>query len=186
MNLKQTSGIILLIFLFVGGVGGGYLYFSKVIPQEKTASEGTTNSTKTEDLLSLKIYYPVGDQLQMEERRPPRRMGSTATAEATVDEYLKGSAVATIPYLPRGARLLGIYKGTDGMLYIDLSEEFRRNFQGDVFAEFLLLKGLYESIISNIQDIQDVKILIEGKETETLGGHFFLLYPLKDMVSHEQ
>jgi spore germination protein GerM len=88
--------------------------------------------------------------------------------------------------LPRGARLLGIYKGTDGMLYIDLSDEFRRNFQGDVFAEFLLLKGLYESIISNIQDIQDVKILIEGKETETLGGHFFLLYPLKDMVSHEQ
>ncbi|MBS1233295.1 MAG: hypothetical protein H6R42_949, partial [Nitrospirae bacterium] len=53
-------------------------------------------------------------------------------------------------------------------------------------AEFLLLKGLYESIISNVQDIQDVKILIEGKETETLGGHLFLLYPLKDMVSHEQ
>jgi hypothetical protein len=72
------------------------------------------------------------------------------------------------------------------MLYIDLSDEFRRNFQGDVFAEFLLLKGLYESIISNVQDIQDIKILIEGKETETLGGHLFLLYPLKDMVSHEQ
>jgi hypothetical protein len=84
MNLKQTSGIILLIFLFVGGVGGGYLYFSKVIPQEKAASEVTANSTKTEDLLSLKIYYPVGDQLQMEERRPPRRMGSTAIAEATL------------------------------------------------------------------------------------------------------
>jgi spore germination protein GerM len=186
MNLKQKSGIILLLFLFVGGVVGGYLYFSKVIPQEKTASEETANNTKSEDLLSLRIYYPVGDQLQMEERRPPKRTGSTAIAEAAVDEYLKGSAVATIAYLPRGARLLGLYKGTDGMLYIDLSDEFRRNFQGDVFAEFLLLKGLYESIISNVQDIQDIKILIEGKETETLGGHLFLLYPLKDMVSHEQ
>jgi hypothetical protein len=186
VTLKQTSGILLLVVLFVGGIAGGYLYFSKVMPREKVATELMEPSIKSEDLLSLRIYYPVGDQLQMEERRPPRRTGSTAIAEATVDEYLKGSAVATIPYLPRGARLLGIYKGTDGMLYIDLSDEFRRNFQGDVFAEFLLLKGLYESIISNVQDIQDVKILIEGKETETLGGHLFLLYPLKDMVSHEQ
>jgi hypothetical protein len=186
MSVSKTSGIILLLLLFIGGVTGGYLYFSKVVSQEKAAHEETVSVVRNEDLLSLRIYYPVGDQLQMEERRPPKRMGSTAVAEATVDEYLKGSAVATIPYLPRGARLLGIYRGTDGILYIDLSDEFRRNFQGDVFAEFLLLKGLYESLISNVQDIQDVKILIDGRETETLGGHFSLLYPLKDMVSYEQ
>jgi hypothetical protein len=52
-------------------------------------------------------------------------------------------------------------------------------------AEFLLLKGLYESLISNIDDIQDVKVLVEGKELETLGGHLYLLYPLKDMVTLE-
>jgi len=70
-------------------------------------------------------------------------------------------------------------------LYVDLSDEFRRNFQGDVLAEFLLLKGLYESLISNEQEIQDVKILIEGKEIETLGGHLLLTYPLREMVSYE-
>jgi spore germination protein GerM len=186
MNVKKISGIILLIFLFIGGVAGGYIYFSQVVSKEKAVPDETKSGTKSEDLLLLRIYYPVGDQLQMEERRPAKRMGSTATAEATVDEYLKGSAVATIPYMPKGARLLGAYKGTDGILYIDLSDEFRRNFQGDVFAEFLLLKGLYESLVSNIQDIQNVKVLIEGKEIETLGGHLFLLYPLKDMVTREQ
>lgn len=186
MNSKKTSGIVLLVLLFIGGVAGGYLYFSKIVSQERTVHEGTAINSKNEDLLSLRIYYPVGDQLQMEERRPPRRMGSTAMAEATVDEYLKGSAVATIPYMPRGARLLGVYKGTDGILYIDLSDEFRRNFQGGAFAEFLLLKGLYESLVSNVQDIQDAKVLIEGKEIETLGGHLSLLQPLKDTVSHEQ
>jgi hypothetical protein len=30
-----------------------------------------------------------------------------------------------------------------------------------------------------------VKILIEGREIETLGGHFYLSYPLKNMVSYE-
>lgn len=186
MILHKTSGIFLLLLLFAGGVAGGYFYFSKIISLEKTAHEETVDSSKSEDLLSLRIYYPVGNQLQVEERRPPKRIGSTALAEAAVDEYLKGSAVATISYMPKSVRILGVYKGTDGILYIDLSDEFRRNFQGDVLAEFLLLKGLYESLVSNVQEIQDVKILIEGKEIETLGGHLSLLQPLKDTVSHEQ
>lgn len=186
MYFKKKTGIILLLLIFAAGVAGGYYYFSKAVPHEKGAPEEPAIATKSDDLLSLRIYYPVGDQIQMEERRPPRRAGTMAVTEAVVDEYLKGSAVATIPYIPKGARLIGIYRGTDGILYIDLSEEFRRNFQGDVFSEFLILKGLYESLISNVQDIQDVKILIGGREIETLGGHFSLLYPLKDMFSYEQ
>ena len=87
--------------------------------------------------------------------------------------------------IPGDSRLLGVYKDTDQILYVDLSDEFRRNFQGDVYTEFFLLKGLYESLISNVPDIQDVKVLIEGKEIETLGGHLYLLYPLKDIVSAE-
>jgi len=64
-----------------------------------------------------------------------------------------------------------------------LSDDFRRNFWGDALTEFLLLKGLYQSIIANVEDIVDVKVLIEGKELETLGGHLYLMYPLKDIVS---
>ncbi len=186
MKLRKSSGIFIILLLFIGGIAGGYIYFSKTASDEKAPSEKITDISRNESLLSLRMYYPVGGQLQLEERRPPRRKGSTAVAEAVVDEYLKGSAVATVSSMPRGARLLGVYRGADKILYVDVSDEFRRNFQGDALAEFLLLSGLYESLISNVQEIQDVKILIEGKEIETLGGHFMLLYPLKDMVSHEQ
>jgi hypothetical protein len=81
--------------------------------------------------------------------------------------------------------ILGIYKGSDQILYVDLSDELRRNFQGDALSEFLLLKGLYESLLANLQGIEDVKILVEGKEIETLGGHFYLKYPLKNLASYE-
>jgi hypothetical protein len=185
MNVKKASGIVFLLLLFVSGVAGGYYYFSRILPHERAFPGDTAAAPKSENLLLLRIYYPVGGQLQMEERRPPRRTGSTSVAEATVDEYLRGSAVATIPFMPKNARLLGVLRGADGILYVDLSDEFRRNFQGDALAEFLLLKGLYESLISNEQDIQDVKILIEGKEIETLGGHLPLTYPLKELVSYE-
>jgi hypothetical protein len=185
MNVKKISGIILLILLFVGGLTGGYFYFSKVIPGENgTIDQATGNLTKAEDLFSLRIYYPIGNQLQVEERRLPRRVGQSAIAEIIIEQYLQGPADQTQTIVPRDTKILGLYRGADRILYVDLSDEFRRNFQGDVFAEFLLLKGLYESLISNVEDIQDVKVLIEGKEAETLGGHLYLVYPLKDIVSY--
>lgn len=185
MNIKRLSGIILLALIFLGGVAGGYLYFMKIFSKEKPPEEVSEILTRTEDLFPLRIYYPAGDRLRIEERRLPRRTVQIAVAEATVEEYLKGPAGVASSSIPRDAKLLGLYKDADRILYVDLSDEFRRNFQGDALTEFLLLRGLYESLVSNIQDIQDVKVFIEGKEIETLGGHLCLLYPLKDMVSHE-
>jgi hypothetical protein len=183
---KKALLVLSLIFLFIIGVAGGYLYFSRVVFKEKAVSGGNAGlQTQEEDLLSLRIYYPVGNQLQVEERRLPKMAGHNAIAEDTIEEYFKGSAGAATSIIPKDVKLLGLYKGEDQMLYVDLSDEFRRNFQGDAIGEFLLLKGLYESIISNVEDVQDVKVLIEGKEVETLGGHLYLLYPLKDMVSYE-
>ncbi len=185
MNIKKLSGVILLILIFLGGATGGYLYFSKVFTKERHAEEISGTLTGTEDIFSLRIYYPDGDRLRIEERRLPRRTAQLAIAEAAVEEYLKGPAGIAVSNIPKDVRLLGLYKDADRILYVDLSDEFRRNFQGDALIEFLLLKGLYESLISNTSDIQDVKVLIEGKEIETLGGHLYLLYPLKDMVSQE-
>ncbi|MEW6416951.1 MAG: GerMN domain-containing protein [Nitrospirota bacterium] len=185
MNIRKLIGVILLILIFLGGAAGGYLYFSKVFTKERRGEEIAGTLTGAEDLFSLRIYYPVGDRLRIEERRLPRRTAQLAIAEAAVEEYLKGPAGIAVSNIPRDARLLGLYKDADRILYVDLSDEFRRNFQGDALIEILLLKGLYESLISNTSDIQDVRVLIEGKEIETLGGHLYLLYPLKDMVSHE-
>ncbi len=185
VNFKKAAVVISLITLFIIGVAGGYLYFSRVIFKEKTASDGNAGLQGAEDLFSLRLYYPVDNHLQIEERRLPKRTGQMAIAEVAIDEYFKGPAGTAVSNIPKDVKLLGLYKGEDRILYVDLSDEFRRNFQGDAMTEFFLLKGLYESIISNVEDVQDVKVLIEGKEAETLGGHLYLLYPLKDMVSYE-
>ena len=188
MNVKKAAGIVSLALLFAAGVAGGYLYFAKVIPSRNQPVEQTAaGPPETAVLFSARIYYPVGDRLQMEERGLPRKSGQIGIAEAVVQEYLKGLKGLTgeeMSAVPRGGRVLGLYKGADGILYVNLSDEVRRNFQGDVFTEYLLLKGLYETLVSNVEDVQDVKVIIEGKEVETLGGHLYLLYPLKDMVSY--
>ena len=184
MKKRNLIGLIVLVSLVIGALTGGYFYFSVGIFDEKTASQrGTDDPASFSKTVLLKIYYPVNDRLQVEERKVTGLPAESVIAEATVQEYLKGPSDPVLSFMPRHAQLNGIYTGTDGILYVDISDEFRRNFQGDVIAEFLILKGLYKSLISNVGDIIDVKVLIDGKEIESLGGHLPLLYPLRNAVS---
>ncbi|PIP70584.1 MAG: hypothetical protein COW90_04580 [Nitrospirae bacterium CG22_combo_CG10-13_8_21_14_all_44_11] len=185
MANKKYLWIPAFLLLFAAGMAGGYFYFSKEFPSQTPPTKEAEEKigSTIEDMFTLRIYYPAGGRLQMEERKAQRKTPQMTAAEAVISEFLKGPANSSVSEIPKDAKLIGLYRGDDGILYVDLSDEFRRNFGGDAAAEFLLLRGLYESLISNVYDISDVKILIEGRETESLGGHIYLSYPLKDMVS---
>jgi spore germination protein GerM len=183
INKRRILWVSVFTLLFSGGIAGGFFYFSMKFGNEPTGEATLKSIKQIDDSSFVKVYYPSEGRLIMEERRV-RRLGSvTVSAEEIMEEFLKGPLHRGKSDIPPGSRVLGVYFGTDGILYVDLSDEFRRNFHGDALAEFLLLKGLYESIISNITGVDDVKILIEGKEIESIGGHLFALYPLKNALT---
>lgn len=181
--------IALLIVLCVAGAGGGYFLFARYFqsPTRPAAVVGGVPSpaAQEEDLFNLRIFYPVGGRLEMIEKVLPRRTKESAITEAVIEEYFKGPGEGVASCIPGNVKLLGLYKGADQILYVDLSDEIRRNFQGDALQEYLLLQGLYESLVSNVEDISDVKVLVDDKEIETLGGHVYLKYTLKDAVSYD-
>jgi len=179
--------IFLIILFFLAGAAGSYFFSAKFAGTEKpaTGTAGENMPIGTEDLFSIRIYYPVDNRLEMFEKRLPKRTKPEAIAEAVIEEFFKGAPGNRSLSIPQDVKLLGLYRDSGQILYIDISDEFRRNFQGDALSEYLLLKGLYESLVSNLQDYQDFKILIEGKELETLGGHIYLKYPLKNIVAYE-
>lgn len=169
--------------LFAAGLAVGYFFykggFSLLRGGGRAATQSQTEATNT--LLSL--YFPVGNHLQFENREAEGAVSRMAIAAATVREFLKGPSGKAQSLVPADTRLLGIYAGDDGILYIDLSDEFRRNFHGDALSEFLLLKGLNETVLANVYGIDGVRVLIEGKEAESLGGHISLMSPLGQVVS---
>ncbi|HYQ48533.1 MAG TPA: GerMN domain-containing protein [Thermodesulfovibrionales bacterium] len=177
--------IILIIIFFLAGAAGSYFllkYYTPAAPQP--AANGTElQSPEIQDLITVRLMLPKDKKLVMTEKRLKSRIKNIALAEAVVEEFFKGAADAYA--IPQNVKLLGIYRDANQMLYVDLSDELRRNFQGDALDEYLLLKGMYETLVSTIPDFQDLKVLVEGKEIETLGGHFFLKYPLKSLVMAE-
>ena len=168
---------------------GGYFLVRPDLQSEKSsvapAAAVPAGSAQEQDLFNLRMFYPVGTRMEMIEKLLPRRTKESAIAEAVIEEYFAGPGEELSSCIPQNVKLLGLYKGPDQILYVDLSDELRRNFQGDALQEYLLLRGLYESLISNLQDISDVKVLVDGKEIESLGGHVYLKYTLKEAVSYE-
>jgi spore germination protein GerM len=184
IDRKKALLIVLFLLLFGAGIAGGYLFVSKKYTARLEKQGAPESTVPADDSAFVRVYYPIEGRLVMEERKI-KRASEISMAEETVGEFLKGpskSAGTGRGVIPQGTKVLGVYHGSDGILYVDLSDEFRRNFQGDAAAEFLLLRGLYESIISNVKGVDDVKIIIEGKEPESVGGHLLALYPLKATV----
>ena len=179
--------ITLIVLLFLAGAAGSYFFMHNFTLSEKHLPPTTAQSPAEEpvDISVLRIYQPHNSHLEMTERKIPKRISNIAIAEAVIEEFFKPTTANGASVIPQNVKLLGLYKDEGQMLYIDLSDEARRNFQGDSMSEYLLLKGIYESLVSNVPDFQDCKILIEGKEIETLGGHFYLKYALKNTVSAE-
>ncbi len=178
---RKVFFTVALVLLFAGGLTAGYLYLSlgTGLQREQEKPSAAQVAQEVQGSSPLKIYYPVNGYLQMEERVvTPMILTREDAARATVQEFLKGPAGMLDPSIPPDTRLLGTYFGADGELFIDLSDAFRRNFQGDALTEYLLLRGLYESLLSNVSGIKDVRLLIDGNEIETIGGHMLANVPL--------
>ena len=183
INKRKVLWVLVFILLFSGGIAGGFFYFAENFGNKPKGEMITEPQKQAEDSSFIRVYFPSEGRLIMEERRVKKLGSVTISAEEIVEEFLKGPSIKGKSDVPPGTKVLGVYFGTDGILYVDLSDEFRRNFHGDALSEFLLLKGLYESIISNITGVDDVKVLIEGKVMESIGGHLFILYPLKNTLT---
>ena len=83
---------------------------------------------------------------------------------------------------PYNVRLLDLYMDKNGDVYVDLSDELRKNFNGDASEEYQIIAGLYKNIKTNIPDFKSLKILVGGKEAESFGGHIDISNPIGETI----
>ena len=81
-----------------------------------------------------------------------------------------------------GVKIIAMSKDKDGVFYLDLSSELKKSFKGDASEEYGIIEGLYKSLRENMSDLTAMKILMDGKNTDSLGGHMDLSAPLAGKV----
>ena len=73
--------------------------------------------------------------------------------------------------LPKGSDIRSVYLVAPGLAVIDVNAAFADGHRSGVLSEELTVASLIQTLSANIPGILKVKILVEGKERETLAGH---------------
>lgn len=175
MNKK----IIVLSILFIGfaTVAAYFLFFSN---SKKTPEQ----QSKTEQKMDIfRIYLPSEDKKTDRQESNPfvikeiyfqRQANELKNVEIVIESFFNELHA---PF--KDTKLIGFYRDKDNSVYIDLSREFKTAQNAE--AEYYLIKAFYKTVKDNFPWIRDIKILIEGKEVETVAGHVSIYPSLKNL-----
>ncbi len=107
---------------------------------------------------------------------------------ALIGAYLtKPSPHALAP----GADVKDVYLLNNGIAVIDTTAELADGHRSGVFVEELTVASLVQTLAANVPGVTRVKILVDGKERETLAGHadlmsFYDVNAVNDLVKAMQ
>jgi hypothetical protein len=180
-NKKKSTVpfMLLLVLSFVVSVGVSFLYLkdkfafdSSVISSQELKSHEKGDEDTGEK--RMRLYKP-------KERDLPIRGGEVLRKDALlvmVEDFIRKSVE------PYHVDLLDLYLDREGVIYIDLGSEIRKNFMGDAREELGILAGLYRGIKDTVPELTAMKILIEGREAKTIGGHIDISRPIREEVTY--
>lgn len=73
--------------------------------------------------------------------------------------------------LPPGSDVRSVYLVDPGLAVIDINAAFADGHRSGVLSEELTVASLIQTLTANLPGILRVKVLVEGKERQTLAGH---------------
>lgn len=181
LRRRATIRIVLSALVVLGLV---YLYF-RIYGTGKEHLTRAPSVAETgylpESKVVVELFFASGSEgtLVGEEREIYREPTMLAMAEAVLKELLKGPQGDAVSPFPQGTELIGFFLSDDGTAYVNFSRELMKNHVGGTLAESLTVASVVETLISNFDKIERVRILVDGSEVDTLAGHVNLMSPLK-------
>jgi len=138
---------------------------------------GSTQSKRS----AAHLYFADRDNyyLMSEQRVVTHSADSVAYARSIVEALIKGPQTSLVRTIAADTDLRAIYIIPDGVCYVDLSQAVGKNHPGGCNSELLTIYSMVNSLILNVPEIKRVKLLIDGKEVQTLAGHIDLVFPLE-------
>ncbi|MCB9480410.1 MAG: GerMN domain-containing protein [Desulfobacteraceae bacterium] len=181
---KKTAFISILSIIMIFGAVVFFLNTDKDSKQKK--SYKIEIPEKQAEGKEVFLYFANLDNsaLEAEKQKIIFNSDTRKFAQSIIEALLKGPANKSLmSALPEGTKLLSLYIQDNLIAVLDFSEEIRENHPGGSQAEILTIYSIVNTLTLNIEEIKEVKILINGNEAETLAGHIALSFPLKENLT---
>jgi len=170
-----TTAVVFLGLLFVS-------IFEYVFPPTKD------NVGRKKERKQIVLYFSDSGErfLKSEERYVQKADNPTEQAKEVVEALLDGSKMKLVNTFPEQVTLEKIVIGENHVAYVSFDTKLIQLHPGGSASEMATIYSLTNSLIKNISDIQKVKILVAGKEIESIKGHINTRRPFimnKDLLA---
>ena len=118
-------------------------------------------------------------RLAGEERELDLPQDVTERLKQTITQLLSDSISGLYQTIPKGTLLYEVYVDEQSTAYLDFSHHLKDEHIGGTTSEALTIAAILRTVKMNFpEEIRKVQILIEGLETDTIGGHVDISKPL--------
>ncbi len=175
--------------LYVWHVGGRVQQNARTTPYTHPVAAPVQGPTEQ---VTLYVAYDDPGGLRSQPASIPLPAGRQERAEELLRALLRlyMDQSSSHPIGP-GAEIRDVYLVEPGLAVIDTNDAFADGHRSGVLVEELTVASLVQTLAANIPGIDRVKILVGGKERETLAGHadlsrFYEVSAVSQMVSQLQ
>ncbi len=145
-------------------------------------SESRFEPGQEKQILHLYFSDKMGRYLVAEDRMVLMDKNPAELGIKIVNEILSGPQKDLAPTFAQGSSLRAFFI-SGKTAYVDLDRKSVENHPGGCRSELLSLFSIVNSLVLNVPEIENVKILTMGSETITFSGHIDLSDPFKaDML----
>lgn len=157
---------------------------AKQEPQQQQQNTIVKGDSIEQEQVELTLYFPNKEYIETGQENlmmvlPEKRevyLDNRTMAKAAMEELLKGPKSPELSGLPERLKLIGV-KVENGIAYVDFSSE---GLSGGSLEESLVIRSVVMTL-TEIQGINKVQFLVDGKIPETLMGHADVSTPISRM-----
>jgi len=113
-----------------------------------------------------------GESMVEERREVPVPDDPAGRAQRILEELARGPKNGDgVRTLPEGTKVRSVVLDDSGCAFVDFSRELVANHPGGSTGELLTIRSIVRTLASNFPEVSSVRVLVEGREIETIAGH---------------
>lgn len=140
---------------------------------------GKSGREKSREKKEVTLYFSDSNErfLFAEKRYIPKDKIVEGQAKEIIRALTEGSKTGLVNTFPHKTGVISVHIEGNQIAQVNFDRNLVANHPGGSASEMATIYSLTNTLITNIPEIKSVKILIEGKEHESLKGHIDIRNP---------
>ncbi|MCX5837238.1 MAG: GerMN domain-containing protein [Deltaproteobacteria bacterium] len=176
---KKSRRVLLLSAIVMVSVVFLAIFFITLFDYIYPPAAGKHTAAKKRDKQEVILFFSDANErfLLPEKRFIPKEKEPEAQAREMILALIAGSKTGLVNTFPEKAELQDVKREGDDILSVNFRESLVANHPGGSAAEMATVYSLTNTLTTNLSAIKRIRILIGGKERDSLKGHIGLRNP---------